>query len=46
MWCFLRANVRKKHHMYSHTPEFPNEQNYIQQSAFERMFLCEHAAPA
>ena len=21
MWCFLRAPARKKHHMYTHTPE-------------------------
>ena len=25
MWCFLRASARKKHHMYSHTPEFTGE---------------------
>jgi hypothetical protein len=25
MWCFLRAGARKKHHMYFHTPEIPNE---------------------
>jgi len=25
MWCFLRADARKKHHIYTHTPEIPNE---------------------
>jgi hypothetical protein len=25
MWCFLRAPARKKHHMYSNTPEIPKE---------------------
>jgi hypothetical protein len=30
MWCFLRAPARKKHHMYSHTPEIPNEASFSQ----------------